>query len=49
MVDLHQRTKYGNPPGIKWLQKKIVSEQFDDLGILLTPKEMGSIMFSDDA
>lgn len=29
--------------------EKIVSEQFDDLGIAFTPKEMSSIMFSNDA
>ena len=29
--------------------EKIVSEQFNDLGIAFTPKEMSSIMFSDDA
>ncbi|MEO6638096.1 MAG: SurA N-terminal domain-containing protein [Ginsengibacter sp.] len=29
--------------------EKIVSEQFDDLGLTFTPKEMSSIMFSDDA
>lgn len=29
--------------------EKIVSEQFDDLGITFTPKEMSSIMFSNDA
>jgi len=29
--------------------EKIVNEQFNDLGITFTPKEMSSIMFSDDA
>ncbi|MGH2563996.1 MAG: peptidylprolyl isomerase, partial [Ginsengibacter sp.] len=29
--------------------EKIVTEQFDDLGIAFTPKEMSSIMFSNDA
>jgi peptidyl-prolyl cis-trans isomerase D len=29
--------------------EKIVSEQFNDLGIVFTPKEMSSIMFSNDA
>ncbi|KAA9041988.1 hypothetical protein FW778_08225 [Ginsengibacter hankyongi] len=29
--------------------EKIVTEQFDDLGITFTPKEMSSIMFSNDA
>ena len=29
--------------------EKIVTEQFDKLGIAFTPKEMSSIMFSDDA
>ncbi|MEP7253716.1 MAG: peptidylprolyl isomerase, partial [Ginsengibacter sp.] len=29
--------------------EKIVTEQFNDLGLTFTPKEMSSIMFSDDA
>jgi len=29
--------------------EKIVTEQFNDLGIAFTPKEMSSIMFSDEA
>ncbi len=29
--------------------EKIVTEQFDNLGIAFTPKEMSSIMFSEDA
>ena len=29
--------------------EKIVNEQFNDLGISFTPKEMSSVMFSDDA
>jgi peptidyl-prolyl cis-trans isomerase D len=56
--DLEQR--YGNNASSQtnqirksvWDQmvaEKIVNEQFNDLGIAFTPKEMSSIMFSDDA
>ncbi len=55
--DLEQQ--YGNQSGQRnqimqsaWEQlvaEKIIHEQFEDLGLVFTPKEMSSVMFSEDA